>query len=66
MLTAYSDKSSVIKCAQIGIAGFLAKPFDIKRVRAKIYEILQISPQAAPAPPVEEEVSSEGDAEDSE
>lgn len=46
MLTAYSDKSSVVQCAQIGIAGFMAKPFDIKRIRSRIYEILKLNPQA--------------------
>lgn len=44
MLPAYSDKSSVVQCAQIGIAGFMAKPFDIKRIRSRIYEILKINP----------------------
>jgi DNA-binding NtrC family response regulator len=42
MLTAHSDRSSVVQCAQAGISGFLAKPFDIKRVRAKVFEVLQI------------------------
>jgi two-component system nitrogen regulation response regulator GlnG len=60
MLTAYSDKSSVVQCAQIGIAGFMAKPFDIKRIRSRIYEILKLSPQAQEAEGTEEaEVSEE-------
>ena len=42
MLTAFSDKTNVIQCANIGIAGFLAKPFDIKKVRAKICEVLDL------------------------
>lgn len=42
MLTAYSDKDNVIQCAKIGIAGFLVKPFDIKKVWAKICEVLKI------------------------
>ncbi|PCJ16048.1 MAG: two-component system response regulator [Candidatus Cloacimonadota bacterium] len=40
MLTAFSDKENVLKCAKLGISGFLVKPFDIKRVRSKIMEIL--------------------------
>ena len=47
MLTAFSDKENVLKCAKLGISGFLVKPFDIKRVRSKIMEILvDVSPKS--------------------
>jgi len=42
MLTAYPNKDNVIQCAKIGIAGFLVKPLDIKKVRAKICEFLKV------------------------
>lgn len=41
MLSAYSDKENVAKCAGMGICGFIAKPFDINMVRAKIFDVLK-------------------------
>lgn len=58
MLTAFSDKENVLKCAKLGISGFLAKPFDIKRVRSKIMEILGTEEEP------EEEVESEDSADE--
>ena len=40
MLTAHTEKDKVIECARLGMAGFLAKPFQPRRVVEKVHEVL--------------------------
>ena len=45
VVTANPYKDNLVACAKLGISGFVSKPFDRNRFRAKILEIL--SPQDA-------------------
>jgi len=48
VVTANPNKDNLVACAKLGISGFISKPFDRNRFRAKVLEIL--SPSEVPPP----------------